>query len=104
MAFGSWLFGHSISPLFQFSVERSMELFSGPIRVRALLFADAEAKDYEKVAAAVKDAAVKYRTQVGSGWVAGCLGRMVGCTVCWLVVWFVGGRWMAGARTHARSY
>lgn len=46
-------------------MEKSMELFSGPIRIHALLFADAEAKDYEKVAAAVKEAAVKFRTQVG---------------------------------------
>ncbi len=62
--FGSWLFGHSIPPLFKFSMERSMELFSGPIRVHALFFADAEGKDYAKISGAIKDAAVKYRTQV----------------------------------------
>lgn len=67
MTFGSWLFGHSIPSLFKFSMERSMELFSGPIRVHALLFADAEAKDYEKVASAIKDAHNKFRTQVRLG-------------------------------------
>jgi len=60
-------------------MERSMELFSGPIRVHALFFADAEGKDYAKISGAIKDAAVKYRTQVcvgraGLGWLP-CLGH-----------------------------
>lgn len=53
--------------MFKFSMERSQELFGGPINVHALLFADYEGKDYEKVAGAVKDAAIKYRTQVSGG-------------------------------------
>ena len=60
---GAWLFGHSISPMFKFSAEKSMELFSGPIRVHLITFADEETKDFEKIASAVKDAAVKHRTK-----------------------------------------
>lgn len=90
-AFGSWLFGHSIEPLFKFSMEKSMELFSGPIRIHALLFADSEDKDYAKVAAAVKDAAVKFRTQVRRGG-DGLAWGMLDCSnrgACWLADLFL---------------
>lgn len=40
-----------------------MELFVAPIRVHVLLFSDTEGKEYSNIMTAVKDAAVKYRTQ-----------------------------------------
>jgi hypothetical protein len=61
-------------------MERSMELFSGPIRVHALFFADAEGKDYEKTATAIKDAALKFRTQVRV-WLGCDFGP------CWMCPW-----------------
>ena len=47
-----WLFGHSIPSLVQFSAEKSMELFSGPIRVHLIAFGDEATAGYGAMVAA----------------------------------------------------
>ena len=58
-----WLFGHSIPSLVQFSAEKSMELFSGPIRVHLIAFGDEATAGYGAMVAAVKEGAGKHRTE-----------------------------------------
>ncbi|EWM22033.1 protein disulfide isomerase [Nannochloropsis gaditana] len=59
----TWLFGHSIAPMFEFSPEKSMHLFSGPIRVHLIAFGDATEAGFADTVAAIKEGANKFRTK-----------------------------------------
>jgi hypothetical protein len=59
----AWLFGHSIAPMFEFSPEKSMHLFSGPIRVHLIAFGDATEAGFADTVAAIKEGASEFRTK-----------------------------------------